>query len=43
MLILPAFGIATGGRLLLTGKKCVFGNNGMIYASLAITTLGLLV
>ena len=43
ILILPAFGILSTGVNILTGKKEVFGNRGMIYAISGIGILGCLV
>jgi heme/copper-type cytochrome/quinol oxidase subunit 1 len=43
ILILPAFGILSNSVLIITGKKEVFGNAGIIYAISGIGILGCLV
>jgi len=43
ILILPAFGIISHLSILVTGKKEVFGNLGIIYAMLSIALLGCVV
>lgn len=43
ILILPAFGILSNAVLIITGKKEVFGNAGIIYAISGIGILGCLV
>ena len=43
VLILPSFGVVSNATLFITGKREVFGNNGMLWAMMSIGLLGLCV